>query len=159
NIDFSARIAQQAYKGVAEDRIAKMSDMGSFIRIDARVLHQNLAGCNVGGRLLACRQSSSHPGAVNLDIQISRRSDLQLGDAFDGSDLRANHFGDLEWCRTQRLGKGKQRDREVPEFHLRGLFNDNRRQSDSGITLVQTLQHPLGETTFEMTIQGSPLSY
>ena len=52
NVDFPAGKAQQPYKGVAEDRIAQMTDVRGLVGIDARMLDQNLAGSDLGGRFL-----------------------------------------------------------------------------------------------------------
>ena len=76
-----------------------------------------------------------------------------------GADFRANRFGDLQRRRAQRLGERKHRDGEVPEFDLRRLFDDDARQGGVGITALQTFQHALGQTVFQMTIQEVPLSY
>ncbi len=83
NIDFPARIAQQPDERVPENGIAQMPDVRSFVRIDARVLDQNLAGECVGRWIVIRAQGGSHPGAVDLDIQIPGRRDLQLGNTFD----------------------------------------------------------------------------
>ena len=56
------------------------------------------------------------------------------------------------------LAKGKDRDREVAEFDLGRLLDDDVRQGNAGMTPLQTLQHALGKTMFQMTIQEVPLS-
>ena len=111
-----------------------------------------------GGFWSAASAAAIH-AAVDLDVQIAGRRNLHLGDAFDGSDLRPNRLGNLQRGRAQRLGKRKNRNREVPEFHLRRLLDDHARQSDAGMTALQTLQQALGKTMFEITIQEVPLTY
>ena len=79
--------------------------------------------------------------------------------ALERANIGSNGFGDLKRGRAQRLGKREQRNGEVAEFDLRRLLNNNRRQSGVGVTPLQTLQHTLGKTLFQMTVQGIPLSY
>ena len=83
NVDFPARIAQQADERVAENGVAQMSDVRGLVGIDAGVLDQNLAGRNLGGRLLIGGESGGHPGAVDPDVEVAGRRDLHFGDAFD----------------------------------------------------------------------------
>ena len=60
HIDFAAGDAQQANKGIAQDRVAQVADVGGLVGIDAGVLDQNLAGRNFGlGRL-----SGEHRGSI-----------------------------------------------------------------------------------------------
>ena len=132
--------------------------MRGLVGIDAGVLDQNLAGRNLGGRLPVGGEGGGHPCPVDPDVQIAGRSNLHFGDALDGTDLGADRFGDLQRRRAQRLGEGKNRNREVPEFDLRRLLDDDAGQRDAGITALQTLQHALGKTMFQMTIQEVPLS-
>ncbi len=158
NVDFPARKTQQPDKCVAENGVAQVSDVRSFVGIDARVLDQNLAGRNLGRRLLVGGEGSSHPSPVDPDVQIAGRRNLHFGDAFDGTDLGPDGFGNLQRRRAQWLGERKNRNREVPEFDLRRLFHDHAGQGRAGIRALQTLQHALGKTMFQMTIQEVPLS-
>src|ERR1700686_4172320 len=49
DINFPAGRAQKPDEGIAENRIAQMSDVRGLIGIDARVLAPNLAGGGLGG--------------------------------------------------------------------------------------------------------------
>src|SRR5579859_6785561 len=104
NVNFPSRVAQEAYKRVAQDRVAQMSNMCSFVRIDARVLNQNFAVRSVGWRLSIGNERLRHPRAVDLHVQVAGWGDLHLGDAIDGSDVAFDRFGDLQRRRAQRLG-------------------------------------------------------
>ena len=115
-------------------------------------------GRNLDRRLPIGGEGGGHPSPVDSDIQISRRSDLHFGDAVDGADLRPNRLGNLQRRRAQRLGERKNRNGKVPELNLGWLFDDHSGQRGAGITALQTLQHALGKTVFEMTIQEVPLS-
>ena len=57
NVDFPARITQQADERVAENGVAQVSDVRRLVGIDAGVLDQNLSGGDVGGRLLDQRRA------------------------------------------------------------------------------------------------------
>ena len=139
DIDFPARVTQQADKRVAEDGVAQVADVRGLVGIDAGVLDQNLSRGNCGGRLLVGGERSGHPGAINLDIQVARGRDLHFGDAFDGTDLGADGFGNLQRSRAQRLGEGKERDGEIAELHLGRLFDDHFGQSCARITAAKKL--------------------
>ena len=145
NVDFPARKTQQPDKRVAENRVPQVPDVRRLVGIDARVLHQNLAGRNLSGRLLVGGEGGGHPSPVDPDVQVTGRRHLHSGDAFDGPDLRPDGFGNLQRRRAQRLGKRKNRNREVPEFDLRRLFHDHAGQGRAGIFALQTLQHALGK--------------
>ena len=128
--------------------------LGLMLECSTRILPAGMAagGFSIGG------ERGGHPCAIDPDVQVAGRRNLHLGDAFDGADLGANRFGNLQRSRAQRLGERKNRNREVPEFDLRRLFDDHAGQRDAGMTALQTLQHALGQTMFEMTIQEVPLS-
>ncbi len=55
HIDFPPSVVQQAHKRVAENGIAKMPDVRSFIGIDAGVLDQDLPGRHLRLRLFVFR--------------------------------------------------------------------------------------------------------
>jgi len=136
-----------------------VADVGGLVGIDAGVLDQNLSGGNVSVWLLIGGERNGHPGAIDFDIQVSRRRDLHSGDALDGADFGADSFGDLDWSGAQWLGKGKDRDGEIAQFHLGRLFNDHARQGRIAVALAKKLCDALGQTMFEMRIQGFPLSF
>jgi hypothetical protein len=83
---------------------------------------------------------------------------LQFGNALNVANLCANCLGKLQRRRAQRLGKRKNRNREVPKIHLWGLFDHDAGQGGTGMLALQTLQHALGQTMFQMTVQEGPLS-
>ena len=95
NIDFPARMPQQADEGVAENGVAQMSDVRGFVRINAGVFNQDLPRRSIRRGLLVGGEGSGHPGAVDPDVEISRRSNVHGGDTFDRTDLGPNRFGDL----------------------------------------------------------------
>src|SRR5215468_115934 len=95
-----------------------MSNVRCLVRVNARMLNQDLAGWHIRGCPLISGEGSRQPAAVDSDIQISRRSDLHLGNAFDRAYLPANRFRNLQRRRAQWLGKREQRNGEIPELHL-----------------------------------------
>jgi hypothetical protein len=46
----------------------------------------------------------------------------------------------------------------MPEFDLGRLLDDHPGQNGTRVTALQTLQHALGKTMFQMTVQEIPLS-
>ena len=158
NVDFPARRPEQSDKGIAEDRIAQMTDVRGLVGIDARMLHQNLAGSDLGGRFLIGGQRSRHPTSVNLDVEVAGRRDLHVRNAVDRPNFSADRFRNLQRGRSEGLGVRKNGNRKVPEFDLRRLFDDHAGQGDAGVLALQTFQHAQGKAMFEMTIQEVPLS-
>ncbi len=158
NVDFPARKTQEPNECIPENCIAQMSNVRGLVGIDARVLDQNLACGNGYGRLLVCGEGSGHPSTVDLDVQIPRGRRLHFCNALDRANLSLDRFSDLQGSRPQRLGEGKNGNREVAQFDLWRLFHDHPTQGHAWILALQTLQHALGETMFQMTIQEVPLS-
>jgi hypothetical protein len=136
---------QQTHERVAENGVAQMPDVRRLVGIDAGVLDQNFSRGSFRCRLLVGRERGSHPSAIDSHIQISRRRDLHFGDAVDRTDFGADRLGDLQRRRAQRFGEGKNRNGEVAEFDFRRLLNNNRRQSDAGISALQALPHALSQ--------------
>ena len=97
-------------------------------------------------RFLVGGESSRQPGAIDLDVEIAGRRNLHLGDAFDGPDLGANGFGDLQRSRTQRLGEGKESGMaKSPSSTLGGCSMTTSGRVDARITALQTLRARAGQ--------------
>ena len=135
-----------------------MTDVRGLVGIDARMLHQNLARSDLGGRFLIDGQRSRHPTSVNLDVEVAGRRDLHFLDAFNRADLNTDRFRNLQRRRTQGLSVRKNGNRKIPEFDLRRLFDHYAGQGDAGVLALQTFQHAEGKAMFQMTIQEVPLS-
>src|SRR5579864_5472327 len=119
---------------------------------------ENFAVRNFCGWFRIGCERRRHPSPVNPDVEIARRSDPHLRDAFDIANLPANCLCDLQRSRPQGLGKRKNRNRKVAEFYLWRLFDYDVGQNGARIATLKTLQHALGKTMFQMKIQEVPLS-
>src|SRR6266851_3866428 len=113
NVDFPARVTQQADKAVAENGISQVSDVRRFVGIDAGVLDQNLSGRNVGRRLLVSSEGSGHPGAVDSYVEVARAGDLHFADTLDRAYFAPDLLGNSQGGGAQRLSKGENRDGKV----------------------------------------------
>src|SRR5215469_17755294 len=107
--------------------------MGGLVGVDTRMLDQNLSRRNVRRRFPIRSERRSHPSTVDFDVQVAGRRDLHLCDAVERTNFRAYRFGNFHRGRAQWLGKWKNRDGEVAEFHLRRLIDDYRWQRDAGM--------------------------
>src|ERR1700687_1186706 len=78
DIPFPAGKTQQANKGVAEDGIAEVSDVRGLVRIDTRVLDQNLARWNVGLRSFISSKRSGEELALDPGIDVASPGKFQF---------------------------------------------------------------------------------
>src|SRR6201987_1036080 len=63
NVDFPSSETKQPYERVAENGVSQMPNMRRFVRVDTRMLNQDLAGWHISGGLLISREGSGEPGA------------------------------------------------------------------------------------------------
>ena len=155
HIDFPARRAQQANKGVAENCVAQMADVRGFIRIDAGVLDQNLAGWNCGRRFLIGGQRSRKTFPLHPGIDVARARDFELLEAFHRANAGDDLLGNLARSLAQLFGKFKrQRQRILSQFDL-GRLLDHDFGEIQAVGALQKSAHLLGQAVFQMSIQES----
>ena len=155
HVDFPARAAQKPDECVAENGIAEVTDVRGLVGIDARVLNQDFSARSLADGFRGGGESGSHPCPIDTYIQIAGGSCLHFCNAFDGADIGTDSFCDFQWGGAKRFSERKNRNREVSEFDLWRLFDDHPGQRCIGIAALQTLQHALGKTMFQVTIQES----
>src|SRR5208282_2701270 len=132
-----------------------MPDVRGFVRINAGVFDQNLAGWNVGLRFFIGSERGGENLALQSGIDVACPSKLQLLKPLDQSNGRNDLFGNLPRRLAQLLGqlKGKWQ-RIFAKFHSRRLLDDDLRQVET-VAALQKLAYLLGKPAFQMTIQGS----
>jgi hypothetical protein len=78
---FVAVVAEEALKGVAEDGIAEVADVGGFIGVDAGVFDETETGAADFGVLVGC-DTAERGGAVEAYVEIACSSDFHARDSF-----------------------------------------------------------------------------
>ncbi len=87
--------AEHTHKGVAENSVAQMADMGRLIGIDVGVLDDELAAARSQENRRRFASTSSAIGSpIEARIDISVASDFKRGDALNGSQTSDNSRGD-----------------------------------------------------------------
>src|SRR5580692_808672 len=158
DVDFPARVTQQADESVSEDGVAQVTDVGGLVRIDAGVLDQNFARRNIGRRILAGDQDCGHGCAVDAGVQISGAGDFELVDTFDCAEACNNFFRDFARGLAQFLRQLKgERQRVFTELDLGRLFDDDGLEFET-VGATQESAHGVGQSALKMTIQGVPLN-
>ncbi len=98
--------AEEALKGVAEDGVAEVADMGGFVGIDAGVLDEAEAGASDVGVLVG-GNAAGDGGAVEADVEVACSGYFYAGDAFGelGRELSGQFSGDGSGSFAETLGE------------------------------------------------------
>ncbi len=92
HVDLVPGGAQQAHKGVAENRIPQMPDVRGFVGIDAGVLDQGIRGLLRAPRLRTLPQRPERSGgAIQPGVDVSRARNLEGGEPWNWPE-RGNDF-------------------------------------------------------------------
>ena len=83
NIHLPAGESQQPHKSVAQDGIAQMSDVRSFVWVDAGMLDENFTGGSLRPGLHIRCQRFSEFGAIHPRVDVARSCQFQLLKAFN----------------------------------------------------------------------------
>src|SRR5882724_9134146 len=144
--------AQHADKGVAQDRVAQVTDVRSLIRVDIGVLDDDLLAGALGFDAFAMQQGDAVCATVEPDVDVAVAGDFHRGDAGNGSDfpdelgrdlLRglAELFGELEGGGDGELAEialPRLFDRDLKIYAVTGL---NMRVESAGELLFNGMEH------------------
>ena len=128
NFDILPRGAEHADKGVAQDGVAEMADVGGLIRIDVGMLDDDFF--RGGGRMgaLSRQKSSAVISAIQAEVQVSVSGNFNRGHTFDFADRGRNLSGDRFRSFLQLPRKLKRRWKgDFTERRLLGLLRLHRR--------------------------------
>ena len=105
--DVEAAVAQQPHEGVAEARVAQVSDVGRLVRIDAGVLDDHVPRTPRGRGRLGERavQARSEAATVQEQVQVAPAGHLGAQDVGRAGELSGQPLGDLARLAPQRLGQ------------------------------------------------------
>src|SRR6266478_6236847 len=78
HIHRSARGAEQANEGIAENGVAEMTHVRGFVGVDAGVLDENLACGDFRRRLFVSGYGGRDRGAIDADVDVSSACDFDL---------------------------------------------------------------------------------
>jgi hypothetical protein len=124
HLDAVAEGAEHADEGVAQRRIAEVSDVGGLVGIDIGVLDDDLLAVGGGGIGVAAEEGGGVGGAVETDVDVPVAGDLEPGDAGDGADLVGELAGDFLRGLAELFGQlERDRDRELAEVALARLLD------------------------------------
>ncbi len=160
DFDAAARVAQQPREGVTQDRVADVSNVRGFVRIDAGVLDDGLGGVRDGrggfvSGFFAC--GAKKVGAVEKEIQVASAGHFDARDSLD----RLQRVGDLLRQRAGRL------PHLLGEFEAQrgGCFAHGelrRALEDDGnvhfVALVNVVLQRFADTIFDGLIHEHPLA-
>ncbi len=109
--DLVTGCAQQTHKGIAQDSVAQMADVRSFVGIDAGVLNKSVL--RRAGRCLRLieRKNAQRGRPVEPRIDVTGPGDLKGSKAFHGAERSDDLFRNLARRFAQRARK-LQRDRD-----------------------------------------------
>src|SRR5436853_2136075 len=129
DVDLAAGEAQQANETVAQNRIAKVSDVRGFIRIDAGVLNQHFAGGSRKALLAIGCDRSGQFGTIHAGINVSCTGNFQFLESGNLADAGDNLFGDPAGSLAKFFSKLEgQRKRILAQFNLGRLLDHDFRQ-------------------------------
>ena len=145
HIDFAASKSQQADKRVAQNGVAQMPNMRSFVGIDTGVLDQNLSRPEtLRRRMFVFRQRRRQGPSVHPSVDVSRARNLKFLETLDRPNARNNFFRNFPRRLAQLLRQFKcERKRIFSKLHFRRLLDDNPLQLHA-VFLAQKLAYLLG---------------
>ena len=134
DVDGVSGSTEEADKGIAQDGVAQMADVGGLVGIDAGVLDEDLA-FDVSGTFAGVIEDSNGSlgsertcGRITLEagVDVPGAGDLEFVEAIGYRHLRDDCFGDLAWSLAEPLGQLKgERHGELAHFDLgRGVDDD-----------------------------------
>jgi hypothetical protein len=109
--DFEAAVAQQPDEGVAEAGVAQVADVGGLVRVDARVLDDDVPRAPRGRGRLGERavQARGEAAAVQEQVQVAPAGHFRAQDVARAGELSGELLGDLARLASQRLGQVERR--------------------------------------------------
>jgi hypothetical protein len=159
DIDFPARIAQEANKRVAQDGIAQVPNVRGLVGIDAGVLDENLAWGNLGRRPLVSRQSRRHLTTIHAGVDVPAPSHLQPFKTLWCSETAYDLLGNFPGGLAQFPGEFEgQRKGVLTQFHPGWLFDDHAGELDL-VLVTHEFADVLDQPALKMSVQEVPLTY
>ena len=134
-LHFDRRVAeaQDARERVAERRIPQMADVRGLVRIDGGMLDHGLAGFDPQRRDLAAHPADQKRGAIEIEIEIAVRCDVDPRDSRDRSDRAGDLLGDGPRRLAQRPRQlERDRHRQIAQRAVGRDFDGERRKIDLG---------------------------
>ncbi len=95
DVNFPAGEAQQSYERIAQNRVAKMSDVRRFVRVDTRVLDEDLAAGSARGRVFVGSKRRRDRGTVDSCVNVARTRYVEPIKTRNLADSRDNLLGNL----------------------------------------------------------------
>ena len=123
--DLAPTVPQHPHERVAERRVAHVADVGGLVRVDARVLDDDVPGDAGRARGAAQRdvQLPRERGPVEKEVDVAAAGHLRPADAGRVPQLRGQPVRDLPRLATQRPGQVEGRgEREVTHLESRRVL-------------------------------------
>ncbi len=95
HLDFPSEPLEETHQGVAEDGVAQMADVGRLVRVDVRVLDDDLALVPRRFRFRAREQGAQENVAIEERVEVTRPRDLDSFDAGGRNDRAGHGAGDV----------------------------------------------------------------
>jgi hypothetical protein len=124
-------VLQDAHERVAERRIPEVADVGGLVRVDARVLDDDVAGYTGRGTAVPERaeELAGEGGAVEEEVHVAPARDLGPAHRGRARELSGQALRDLAGLAAQALGEVEGRgERDVPHLDARGVLEGHRVQ-------------------------------